>query len=51
MNAVLYKATLNAPTWTSIASNRSIGTLAIFTDTNAARLALPQGYYRVRLLP
>ncbi len=49
--AVLYKATLNAPTWTSIATNRSIGTLTTFTDTNAARFAQPQGYYRVTLIP
>ena len=45
--AVLYKASVSASAWTSIATNRSIGTLTTFTDTNAARLSLPQGYYRV----
>ena len=49
--AVLYKATLNAATWTSIATNRSIGTVTYFTDTNAARLGQPQGYYKVLQLP
>ena len=49
--AVLYKATLNAAAWTSIATNQSIGTLSTFTDTNATRLALPQGLYRVMLMP
>jgi hypothetical protein len=49
--AVLYKATLNAPAWTSIATNRSIGTVTYFTDTNAARLILPQGFYRITQLP
>jgi hypothetical protein len=49
--AVLYKATLAAPAWTSIATNRSIGTLTYFTDANAARLTQPQGFYRVMLVP
>jgi hypothetical protein len=49
--AVLYKTTLNAPSWTSIATNRSIGTVTSFTDTNSARLSLPQGFYRVSHLP
>ena len=49
--AVLYKATLNAPTWAGIATNRSIGTLTTFTDTNAIRLSQPHGFYRVTLLP
>ena len=49
--AVLYKATLDAPTWTSIATNRSIGTVTYFTDTNAGRLTQPQGYYKVLQVP
>jgi hypothetical protein len=49
--AVLYKATLSAPAWTSIATNRSVGTVTYFSDTNAARLAQPQGYYKVLQLP
>ena len=49
--AVLYKATLATPVWTSIATNRSIGTLTFFTDTNAIRLSQPQGFYRVTQLP
>ncbi len=49
--AVLYKATLSAATWTSIATNRSIGTVTYFTDTNAARLGQPEGYYKVLQLP
>jgi len=49
--AVLYKASLNAPAWTSIATNRNLGTLSTFTDTNATRRAQSQGLYRVTLLP
>ena len=49
--AVLYKATLAAPAWTSIATNRSLGTLTTFTDNSGARLSLPQGFYRVTWLP
>ena len=49
--AVLYKATISSPTWTSIATNRSIGTVTTFTDTNATRLSQPQGFYRVSQLP
>jgi hypothetical protein len=49
--AVLYKATLTAPAWTPIATNRSIGTVTPFTDTNAARLGQPQAFYRVTQLP
>jgi hypothetical protein len=49
--SVLYKASLNAPAWTSIATNRSIGTLTTFTDTNTTRRAQSQGLYRVTLLP
>jgi hypothetical protein len=49
--AVLYKATLAGSTWTSIATNRSIGTLTYFTDANTARLSQPQGFYRVMQLP
>jgi len=49
--SVLYKATLTAPAWTSIATNPSIGTLTYFTETNPTRLAQPQGFYRVTLLP
>ena len=48
---MFYKATLNAPAWTSIATNPSIGTLTYFTETNASRLSQPQGFYRVTLLP
>ena len=49
--AVLYKATLNAPTWTGIATNPSIGTLTYFTETNATRLSQRQGFYRITQLP
>ena len=49
--AVLYKSTLAAPAWTRIATNHSVGTVTTFTDTNAARLDPPQGFYRVMLLP
>ncbi len=49
--AVIYKATLQAPAWTSIATNRSIGTLSTYTDTNVARRIQPQGFYRVSQLP
>ena len=49
--AILYKATLTAPSWTSIATNRSIGTLTYYTDTNAARLGQPQGFYRIVQVP
>jgi hypothetical protein len=49
--AVLYKATLPAATWTGISTNRSIGTLTTFSDTNSARLSQPAGFYRVMLLP
>jgi hypothetical protein len=44
---VQYKPTLETPSWTSVATNRSLGTLSGFTDTNAARLRLPFGLYRV----
>jgi hypothetical protein len=50
-HAVLYKATLNTATWTSVATNSSIGTLAYFTETNATRRSQPQGFYRIVLLP
>ena len=46
---VLYKATLGVPSWTSISTNQSIGTLTSFSDTNSIRLSQPQGYYRVQL--
>ncbi len=49
--AVLYKATLATPAWTSIATNHSIGTLTHFTDTDVVRLTQSQGFYRVTLLP
>lgn len=49
--AVLYTSTLPAATWTTIATNHSIGTVTTFTDTNSARLSLPQGFYRVSHLP
>jgi hypothetical protein len=48
---ILYKATLASPSWSAIATNRSISTLTYFSDTNAARLSQPQGFYRVSLLP
>jgi hypothetical protein len=44
---VQYKPALDASAWTGIATNTSIGTLTTYTDTNAARLARPQGFYRV----
>ena len=49
--AVLYKATLTTPAWTSIATNPSIGTLTWFTETNATRRSQPQGFYRINQLP
>lgn len=49
--AILYKATLASPSWSAIATNRSISTLTYFTDTNAVRLNQSQGFYRVALLP
>ena len=49
--AVHYKATLATPSWISIATNRSIGTLTPFTETNAVRLSQPQGFYRVVQTP
>ena len=48
---VLYKATLGAPSWTSISTNQSLSTLTSFSDTNSIRLSQPQGYYRVQLAP
>jgi hypothetical protein len=48
---VLYKLTIDAPTWTNIRTTRSIGTLTTFTDTNTARLSQPQGFYRITLSP
>jgi hypothetical protein len=45
------KPGLDASAWTSIATNRSIGTLTCFTDTDTARLNQPQGYYRIIRLP
>jgi hypothetical protein len=48
---VLYKATLTNSLWINIATNRSIGTLTYFTETNAARLSQPQGFYQVSQLP
>ena len=49
--AILYKATLASPSWTAIATNRSISTLTYFTDTNSARLDQSQGFYRVIQMP
>jgi hypothetical protein len=49
--AILYKATLASPSWTAIATNRSISTLTYFADTNAVRLNQSQSFYRVALLP
>jgi phosphodiesterase/alkaline phosphatase D-like protein len=49
--AVLYKSTLAAPAWTSIATNRSVGTPTRFTETNTTRLTQPQGFYRVIQMP
>jgi len=44
---VQYTPVLDLPTWTDIATNRGVGTLTTFTDTNTARLNLPQGFYRL----
>lgn len=49
--ALLYKPTVTSSSWTSVRTNRSIGTLLYFTETNAARLSQPQGFYRVSQLP
>jgi len=49
--AVLYKSTLAAPAWTSIATNHSVGTPTRFTETNTTRLTQPQGFYRVIQMP
>ena len=49
--AILYKATLATPSWTSIDTNRSIGTLTYFTETNAVRMNQSPGFYRVTQLP
>ena len=48
---VLYTSTLRGPTWATVATNLSSGTLTRFTDTNVTRLTLPEGYYRVVLAP
>ncbi len=48
---LLHKETVSAPMWTSIATNRSTGTLTYFNETNATRLTQPQGFYRVTQLP
>ena len=44
---IQYKAGLDASAWMNIATNRSMGTLTYFNDTNASRLGQPQGFYRV----
>ena len=48
---VQFSTSLTTGTWTTIATVQSIGTLTTFTDTNAARLGLPKGFYRVALAP
>lgn len=48
---VQYTPSLNALLWANIATNRSIGTMTTFIDTNAARRAEPQGFYRVYSMP
>ena len=48
--AVLYKATLSARAWTTIATLCSIGTVTTFTDTDPARLSQAQGFYQVTTL-
>jgi len=48
---VQYKPSLTASAWTNITTNRAIGTLTPFTDTNVARLSEAQGYYRVMRWP
>ncbi len=42
---------LDAPAWTTIATNLSIGTLTYFTETNVIRMGQPQGFYRITPLP
>jgi len=49
--AVLFTSNLATPIWTRIATNHSIGTVSTYTETNSARLSLPQGFYRVTHLP
>ena len=49
--AVQYSPTLLAGSWTTIATVTSIGTLTSFTDTDATRMSLTQGFYRVALTP
>jgi len=48
---VQYSTSLATGTWSTIATVQSIGTLTSFTDTNATRLSLPEGFYRVALSP
>ncbi|MEI6175759.1 MAG: DUF1566 domain-containing protein [Verrucomicrobiota bacterium] len=48
---VQYSPTLLDGSWTTIATIPSIGTLTRFTDTDATRLSLPKGFYRVALTP
>ena len=49
--AVLYKSSLAAPAWASIATNQSFGTVTTYIDTNTARLNQPRGFYQVKTLP
>lgn len=48
---VLYKAPLDAGSWSSVGIVSSTGTVTAFADTEATRLSQPQGFYRVALLP
>ena len=46
---VQYSTTLTTGSWVDIGSVTSDGTSASFTDTSAARLAQPRGFYRVKI--
>ena len=44
-----YSADMTTSSWTDIGSVTSDGASAIFTETDATRLAQPKGYYRVKI--
>ena len=44
-----YSTDMTTASWLDIGSVTSDGTSAIFTETDAARLAQPKGYYRVKI--
>ncbi|HNQ87981.1 MAG TPA: DUF1566 domain-containing protein [Verrucomicrobiota bacterium] len=48
---VQYTPSLTTAAWASIATNRSVGPLTSFIESNTTRLAQPQGFYRVVQLP